>query len=321
MVLAIADPVAENREAAQKLGADEIYSSLDDALQGSSIDAALVCTPNDLHLDHSRALLEAGVHVFVEKPMCTNAQNAEILADLAESSKRHVMVGCNLRFHPGVRAVSDALVSNLIGRPLYARAWFAHYLPNWRPGQDYRDSYSAHAEHGGGILLDAIHEPDYLISLFGPVKEVNGSLYRQGDLNINVEDTAMYTLKHSQSGGLHSFVSNVHVDFLRRDKVRGCEVCGTDGTLVWRSSGKNPEHVSVSLYNASTDAWTDLYVNDAYNPNDQYVDEMLCFLKCLDKENLAPVNGPNEAGHVLDVLDAVRKSSAVGQSIPIVSSN
>lgn len=51
MVLAIADPVAENREAAQNLGADEIYSSLDDALRGSSVDAALVCTPNDLHLD------------------------------------------------------------------------------------------------------------------------------------------------------------------------------------------------------------------------------------------------------------------------------
>jgi len=321
MVLAIVDTIDSNREAAKKLGADELYSSLDEALEDNSFDAALICTPNDQHFEQVCKVLKEEIHVFVEKPLCTDARNAGILANLAITSKRHVMVGCNLRFHSGVQTLSDALEANLIGRPLYARAWFAHYLPNWRPGQDYRQGYSAQAKHGGGILLDAVHEPDYLISLFGRVKEVNGQLYRQGDLDIDVEDTAMYTMKHSVNGGRVSFVSHVHVDFLRRDKARGCEICGTAGTLVWRSNGKNPEHVNVRLYSASTDMWTDLYANEAYDPNCQYLDELRYFLNCLEKVNPVPINGPIEAGHVLDVLDAVRKSSVVGRNIQIVSSN
>ena len=76
-------------------------------------------------------------------------------------------VVCNMRFHPAVAALRHALP--MIGKPLFAQAHYGNYLPDMRPGADYRTLYCASAAAGGGVILDAIHEIDYLIWLFGAV--------------------------------------------------------------------------------------------------------------------------------------------------------
>ena len=283
------------------------YEDMSAAFGGDAFDAAFICTPNHLHVPQAKEAVKHGCHVFVEKPLALDWRQAETLAPLLRERNRFLMGGCNLWFHPGVRTLANALAERLIGLPLYCRARFAHYLPNWRPGWDYRRSYSAQKSQGGGILLDAVHEPDYLCRLFGGVSKVWGSLCRIGDLEIDVEDTANYVLWH---GG--AFFSEVHVDFLRRDKARGCEVVGTHGTLVWQSEGKNPERVSVRRFDARSGEWTVLHQDEAYDLNAQYVDEMDYFLRCVE-DGAEPMNGLEETLHVLKVLDGVRASSDCGR--------
>ncbi len=282
----------------------DVYKDLKEALRHKNYDMGVICSPNSLHVSQAVQLLEHGSHLFIEKPVAISSQEIESLYAASEKKPNClIMVGCNLRFHPGVDAIKNTLESSRIGRPLHISANFAHYLPNWRPGADYRQSYSARADLGGGILLDAIHEPDYLTWIFGGVVEVSGKLLNLGDLEMDVEDSAVYSMMH-ESGTL----SQVHVDFLRRDKFRGCVVEGTLGTIIWESKGKAPESILVQFFDSIREEWEVICNITKYNPNTQYVNEMRYFLNCINN-NTKPMNSLDEAKHTLQILENVRHSS------------
>jgi len=133
---------------------------------------ALVCTPPSSHLRLAREALAAGADVFVEKPISHASDRVEAFLAAAGRLGRVVMVGFNLRCLESLRQVKRYLDEQRVGKVLSVRAECGSYLPDWRPGRDYRESYAVRAELGGGILLDAIHEIDYLGWLFGAAAKV-----------------------------------------------------------------------------------------------------------------------------------------------------
>jgi predicted dehydrogenase len=233
----VVDAVPEQAaETARTLGV-AVCVSIEEALAGRP-DAVVVATPHHSHLPIARAALAAGADVLIEKPLAATLDGiAEFLSE-ADRLGRRVRVACNMRFHPAIAALRRAL--RRVGRPLFARAHYGNYLPDMRPGADYRTLYCARAEAGGGVILDAIHEIDYLVWLFGPVERVSAEAGRIGDLDIDVEDYAALALAHR--GGVRS---EVHLDYLQRSKRRGCEIAGSEGTLIWTSEGKLPERCQV----------------------------------------------------------------------------
>ena len=82
-----------------------------------------------------------------------------------------------------------------------ARASFGYDLRLWRPGTDHRATYSARADLGGGIVLDAIHELDYLLWLLGPVASVTAETAESPDVGMDVEVLALAVLRF-RSGAL-----------------------------------------------------------------------------------------------------------------------
>lgn len=310
--VSVAEPSELGRAAVSKTFGFEVFSSVETALENGSWDVSFVCSPNHMHVRHARMLAESGSHLFVEKPLSPSLKEVRDLIPVLERTGTHLMVGCNLRFHPGVKSLSEVLSKGLIGRPLFARAQFSHYLPNWRSGQDYRRTYSARKDEGGGILLDDTHEPDYLCWLLGRVHRVNGMLTKIGDLEIDVEDVADYVLWHSER-----MYSHIHADYLRRDKTRGCELVGTEGSVIWTSRGKNPEQVNVSLFPSSTGISEILIDEPAYDPNLQYIEEAKYFLDCIVK-GIRPMNGLYEAEHLVSVLESVRHSAKQGRTLDMI---
>jgi predicted dehydrogenase len=94
-------------------------------------------------------------------------------------------VGYNLRFHPVLQALKEALSGE---RLLSIQIYCGQYLPDWRPGTDYRRSYSASRAAGGGVLRDLSHELDYLQWLAGPWRRVAALGGRLGELDIDSDD-------------------------------------------------------------------------------------------------------------------------------------
>ena len=132
----------------------------------------------------------------------------------------------NLRFHRGILGLRDLLPE--LGAVRFVRSSFGYDLRLWRPGTDYRESYSARAALGGGILLDAIHELDYLLWLLGPVASVSAELDRVSDLEIDVEDTALLSLRF-ESGVLGA----VDLNFVEPAYRRQCVIVGSEAVASW----------------------------------------------------------------------------------------
>jgi len=221
-----------------------VYNNLE-SINGSKFDMAWICTPSNLHSEDALKALSMGLHVFIEKPIAADLESAiSVLKTWEEMvEKTMVWVGCNMRYHPLVLRLKEEIDKGVIGEPVIYRYHFSYYLPYMRPGKDYRQIYAAHAEAGGGIILDDIHEIDLALWFGGPVKEVTGLAVNSGTLDMNVEDIGHICLQHENGR-----FSEIHMDFLRRDRSRGMEAVGEKGTLEWRGNGARPEQASLTLF-------------------------------------------------------------------------
>jgi predicted dehydrogenase len=139
-----------------------------------------------------------------------------------------VQVGYNLRFNPGIKALKRLLDEGAAGQILWARAEVAQYLPDWRPWQDYRQSYTARRELGGGIILDASHEIDYMLWLLGRPCELTCMAGQVGGLEVNVEDCATILLRLASGAQV-----DIHMDFVQRTASRSCVLAGDRARLEW----------------------------------------------------------------------------------------
>lgn len=253
--------------------------------------AVLVCPPPAVHVTSTLAGLEAGAAVLVEKPIAP-CGGPELDRLLGHRYCRRVLVGYNLRFHKGLATVAELLHTGMVGRPLSIFVEFGHYLPEWRPDEDYRTGYIV--RRNGGILLDASHEIDYVQWLAGEVESVSAVLAKTSDLEMEAEDTALLTLRHR--GGV---LSQVHLDCVQRGYTRGCKVVGTEATLVWGLRD------GVRL---TRDGKTWLERPVVPDANDMYVEELRHFLDVV-VGRAEPLVDVGRAAAVLAVIEAAKRSA------------
>ncbi len=91
-------------------------------------------------------------------------------------------------------------------------------MPDWRPNQDYRKSYSADSAKGGGVLFDLIHEFDYAEWFFGPVTLMQGKVGKFSNLEIKSDDYCLMNLQHANGQG------TVELSYAEKTPVRGFEL-------------------------------------------------------------------------------------------------
>ena len=266
------------------------------ALEVFRPDAVLVCTPPSFHLTQARQAIAAGAHVFVEKPLSHSMDGVKALLGEARASGRLLQVGYNLRFHPVLRKLKQIVEENTIGRILWTRAEVGQYLPDWRPWQDYRQSYTARRELGGGIILDASHELDYLLWFFGEPIEVLCMASTVSQLAVNVEDSASLLLRFSS--GSHA---DLHVDFVQRLPSRSCKLVGEEGTAIWEDG----DVASVRLLRPAMQPETFCF---DFEDNEMYVAELKQFLNCIETDQ-SPLVNAEQAAQVLEWALAARAAA------------
>ena len=159
----------------------------------------MLATPTHLHAEQALTIVKGGFPLFIEKPLSHTWSRLAELSEIAERKSLISMVGCNMRFHPGPAQVKELLaVFFFFGWAiLCARLQAGSYLPEWRPGIDYRDNYAAHEETGGGCILDCIHEIDLARWFLGEVRQVFCMAGHLSSLEIGTEDVASLLCRHA----------------------------------------------------------------------------------------------------------------------------
>ena len=99
-------------------------------------------------------------------------------------------MGFQFRFHPGLLRCRELIDAGRIGKPLSFRAEWGEYLPGWHPWEDYRKSYSARKDLGGGVLLTLSHPLDYIRWFFGDPEWIWAMNGKISDLELDVDDIA-----------------------------------------------------------------------------------------------------------------------------------
>jgi predicted dehydrogenase len=146
----------------RKHSEEEYYQNLEAALSEVHPEYVVIANETSEHLTALKTALAFGVpKILVEKPLFTVS---EILPKAPESQ---VCVAYNLRFHPLIQKLYSEINDQTV---LSVQIYVGQYLPDWRPQQDYLNSYSVSKAQGGGVLRDLSHELDYINWLFGPWK-------------------------------------------------------------------------------------------------------------------------------------------------------
>jgi len=281
--------------------ADFVFTGMEEALAFAP-QIAVISNPASLHIDSAIPLVQAGVHLLIEKPLSTSV--AGVLNLLEECKRNNVIlaIGYNLRFSPSLLKFKSLIDDGIIGRVWSVRSEAGQYLPSWRPESDYRHSVSAQSSMGGGVLLELSHELDYLRWIFGDIDWVQAMLSKQGELEIDVEDSAHILMGFTPQKMGEKIVATVDLDFIRQDAVRACNVIGEFGSLTW-----NGLDGSVKLWKINAEGWQEIY-RCLPDRDQMYIGELEDFLSSVWNKTQPRVPG-NDGLKVLQIVDAVRYSS------------
>lgn len=289
----------------------DVVFTIDDALRFAPT-VAVIASPASFHADTAIRLAEAGVHLLIEKPITDSLETSLAIAAAAERSGVTVAVGYNLRFAPSLLAFRAAVGEALVGRILSIRADVGQFLPDWRPGRDYRTSVSAQRTLGGGALLELSHEIDYLTWIFGEVVEVSALLEQTCSLDVDVEDCVHLTLRFADRAGIRAPVAQVNVDFVRRDTVRRCVAIGERGTLEWDAVQGTVRH-----FDGDTRTWRVLFDEPAER-DASYRAEWLDLRDCIASGG-TPRADVAAGVAVLRIVDAARRSAQTGTRVALTA--
>lgn len=243
--------------------------------EGAFYDAAFITNPTALHFDTLRMLRGKAGTLFIEKPIFSDADTH--LADCLTPGQK-AYVAAPMRWCGAMLALKEVLPTL---RVYSARALCSSYLPDWRPGVDYRTVYSAHKDMGGGVTIDLIHEWDYLAELFGMPLACYHFKGTYSHLEIDSDDLSVYIAQYP------TLLCEVHLDYFGRGYRRTLELLCEHGTVT-------------ADFGAGTLTLEDGTVRCCEEPvNERYLREMAYFLDYALHGTGESVNTPQTGLQVL----------------------
>lgn len=215
---------AVRRKSSDKTDVDvyftNVYYSIEEI--SSLYDIAFITNPTEFHLDTLDAWGRKAKHFFIEKPLANLNQIDRIYKTRINEGAIYY-VACPLRYNAVIQYIKENINTQNV---LAIRSISSSYLPEWRPGTDYRKTYSARRELGGGVAIDLIHEWDYLTYIFDFPQKVYSMSGKISELDINSDDYAIYIAEYRDK------IVELHLDYFGRKTIREIQLITKEDTIV-----------------------------------------------------------------------------------------
>lgn len=268
-----------NREAVNQPGMTNLYDLTE--IDSLTIDFAIIANPTSEHKKTISRLIKYRFPLFIEKPVYSSL-TIEAEVNAAISNRILTYVACNLRFLNCIKFIKKKLAQIQNKKLNEVNVYCGSYLPDWRPNTDFRKTYSAIAELGGGVHFDLIHELDYLYWLFGIPKKVIRNFRSQSSLSISAFDYANYLLDYED------FCASIVLNYYRKDPKRSFELVFNDET--W----------SVDLLKNQITCNDNIIFSSEQRIADTYQIQMEYFINCI-REKVPTFNSITDAYCVLKI--------------------
>lgn len=201
-------------------GVLDIYNIND--IKVADLDFILISNPTSEHFSTIQQLAEFNKPLFIEKPLFSGiSEETQTLVDQIEKQGIITYIACNLRFLDCIKELKTLLKDEKINE---VNVYCGSYLPDWRPGVDFRTVYSANKEMGGGVHIDLIHELDYVYWIFGNPDKTNSFFSNTSSLHISAYDYANYLWTYK------TFSASIILNYFRKESKRSIEVVTDNGT-------------------------------------------------------------------------------------------
>jgi predicted dehydrogenase len=291
-----------------------VEADLAEALKRHKPEAVVVANPTSMHLEVAIPAAEAGCHILLEKPVSHSLEGLDLLQQAAAKSGSRILVGFQFRYHPTINKARDLIQAGVLGRVLTVHSHWGEYLPNWHPWEDYRQSYAARAELGGGVIVTLTHPLDYLRYLLGDVEALwsfNGHL---SPLEVDVEDMAEIGLRF-----VNGAVGGVHVNYFQRPPIHKLEIVGTQGTLRWDNADGVLHHLHMpaefGTYTANPPAAVveQFPLPEGFDRNHLFVAQTQHFLDVVN--GAQPICGLNDGIQALKLALGAKESQTTGRLV------
>jgi predicted dehydrogenase len=291
----------------------EVISNVDALLSDSEVDAVIVATPAASHHALAKQALEAGKHVFVEKPLATSTEQADELVKLAAASGKTLMVGHTFLYNAAVRYAQKLLADESLGQLYYI------YSQRLNLGQVRSDvnAWWNLAPHDVSIMM-------FLMNGELPVSvSATGVSYIQP----GIEDVVFATLKWASG-----VTGHIHVSWLDPGKIRKMTLVGSRKMVVYddvsddkikiydKGVDRVPKIGERMDYDQSGDFQLIHRTGDILLPKISFQEplktESAHFLECL-RNGRQPLTGPQHARDVVAVLEATQTALTSGRAVAL----
>jgi predicted dehydrogenase len=236
-------------------------------------DAVIVSNPTALHMDVAIPAADAGCGLFIEKPLAYKPDDLQPLEKILNKKKNIVFTAFQFRFNPGLQMISQLLLDGTLGKPLSFDCHWGEYLPDWHPWEDYRKSYAANKNLGGGVVLTLCHPFDYLRWLFGDPVGLFAVTGNASPLQLDVEDFADILINFKSGVNGH-----IHLDYYRKPVRHDLEITCNEGVIYW-------DHASSSVQIQRPDKSKEEFpAPPGFERNQMFLDEMRHFIGLVERK-------------------------------------
>lgn len=316
-IVAVADLLADRARArAEEFSVANVYT-VDELIQDSSIELVFNLTVPGSHAMTDLAVLEAGKHVFSEKPLAVSLEDGKRVLECAR--ERGLLVGCapDTFLGAGIQTARSAIQQGMIGRPIAATAFFMGSGPEWWH-HDPEFFYAA----GGGPMFDM--GPYYLtalVNLLGSIRRISSTVGIQvPDRMIHSgpkEGTPLRVQTPTHLAGNIDFQSGAIATVITSFDIRGSselpfiEIYGTEGTM--SVPDPNTFNGDVKIRRFGADEWKTVEPLFACSRNERGLgaSEMVSALRA----GKQPRTSGELAYHILEAMHAFQRSSLEGKHI------
>jgi UDP-N-acetyl-2-amino-2-deoxyglucuronate dehydrogenase len=310
-ITAVCDLIPERAERLAQAFGGEIYTDYQVMLQRKDIDVVVVCTPSGLHADIGIAAARSGKHVIVEKPIDVSLAKADQLIQACQQAGVRLSSISQHRFDPAVVDLRAAVNDGKLGVLNFGGSY-----TQWYRSQEYYNSgdwRGTWALDGGGALINqSIHYIDLLQFIMGPVMKLHGYCAMRAHTHIEVEDTAIASLKFKSGAlGIIEGMTSAYPGFCTRLEVFGNQggvVIEDDKVKEWRlSNGESYITPAISGPSIASTSSMDIWPEGHRRQLENIITAI--------RENHEPAVNGVEGRKPLEIVLAIYESARTGKTI------